>query len=625
MREMAIVLKRSALVRLFNMFLLVACGALSFMMVACSGDETDDVDKSYVEGVVVTSNKAEVCNGSDQMLTVTFETDNGYTLDTDNVAMVNFFDGGSSTKAGKQQARIQLRKNDTGAERVAVIYITVTGHNRTQLMTITQKAGASDEVVIWVDERLQQEYYWLDEYNQKHSDFDFTLTYDKFLSQTLLSLTTNTMDGGVDARGNRYLYSYVELVSGSNGASSSRASTVSGYGLMLASNVWTLDESGRLGFAVEHVYPGSSAEKANIRRGDIIAQIQHNDITSSNLNQYWYALQYGELGAAITVKKLDGSTMEEATMDLSLTSYAENPVAYKGVLELPEAVADSGKKIGYLSYLSFDADFDKELIDALQSLKDEGITDLILDLRSNGGGSVNSSILLASSILGSGYEGSLYATLKRHPSNKYGNTDCKLVSKNGTTPLPSLDMPALWVIASSGTASASEMVIVGLEGLDVPVTVVGAKTEGKNCGMDVMDKTIGSGTYTFAPITFLNLNAKGFNDYADGIEPDIDIRSYQNKSSDETIQYFARTYPMPMGAWGASSKDLALFETIMNICGKSVLDKKNEGESAAMAGHRLNLAESPTRAGEAIELQHKKRVFGATLRAEERERMASEE
>ena len=203
MREMAIVLKRSALVRLFNMFLLVACGALSFMMVACSGDETDDVDKSYVEGVVVTSNKAEVCNGSDQMLTLTFETDNGYTLDTDNVAMVNFFDGGSSTKAGKQQARIQLRKNDTGAERVAVIYITVTGHNRTQLMTITQKAGASDEVVIWVDERLQQEYYWLDEYNQKHSDFDFTLTYDKFLSQTLLSLTTNGMDGGVDARGNR--------------------------------------------------------------------------------------------------------------------------------------------------------------------------------------------------------------------------------------------------------------------------------------------------------------------------------------------------------------------------------------------------------------------------------------
>ena len=82
---------------------------------------------------------------------------------------------------------------------------------------------------------------------------------------------------------------------------------------------------------------------------------------------------------------------------------------------------------------------------------------------------------------------------------------------------------------------------------------------------------------------------------------------------------------MPMGAWCASRKDLALFETIMNICGKSVLDKKNEGESAAMAGHRLNLAESPTRAGEAIELQHKKRVFGATLRAEERERMASEE
>lgn len=625
MKNIYFTLKSSATSRLVNMLFVAVFALFSAAAVGCSdSNEKEDVDKTYTEGVNVTSNKSELCNSSAQMLTITFETDNGYVLDTDNVSMITFFDGGSNSKGGKHQARIQVRQNDSGGDREATIYITVTGHNRTQLMSITQKAGASDPVVQWVDERLQQEYYWLDEYNEKRNTFDFTLSYDKYLSQTLLSLTTNIDDGGYDSKGNRYVYSYIQKISGGGTSSGTRATSVSGYGLFLASTVWLLEENGsRYGFAVEHVYPGSSAEAAGIRRGDIIGQVKGNDITSSNLNDYWYDLQYGDMGT-ITVQRIDGtnSSVEPSTVSLSVGYYQENPVAYSGLITLPEAVADSGKKIGYLSYLSFDADYDTELIDALRKLGEEGITDLILDLRVNGGGSVNSSILLASSILGSSYEGKIYATLDRHEKNKYDDSVCKLVTHNGTTALPSLNMPALWVIASNGTASASEMVIVGLDGLDVPVTVVGARTEGKNCGMDVIEKTFGSTTYSYAPITFLNLNAKGFNDYGEGIEPDIDINSYMSKSSREEIQYFARTFPMPTGDWGVTKKDLALFETVMQICGKSVLDTE---QSAAMQPGKLEVATSMTRAGEPLKLEHKRRVFGATLTADERERMRADE
>jgi C-terminal processing protease CtpA/Prc len=625
MKNIYFTLKSSATSRLVNMLFVAVFALFSAAAVGCSdSNEKEDVDKTYTEGVNVTSNKSELCNSSAQMLTITFETDNGYVLDTDNVSMITFFDGGSNSKGGKHQARIQVRQNDSGGDREATIYITVTGHNRTQLMSITQKAGASDPVVQWVDERLQQEYYWLDEYNAKHNTFDFTLSADKFLSQSLLSLTTNIDDGGYDSKGNRYVYSYIQKISGGGTSSGTRATSVSGYGLFLASTVWLLEENGsRYGFAVEHVYPGSSAEAAGIRRGDIIGQVKGNDITSSNLNDYWYDLQYGDMGT-ITVQRIDGtnSSVEPSTVSLSVGYYQENPVAYSGLITLPEAVADSGKKIGYLSYLSFDADYDTELIDALRKLGEEGITDLILDLRVNGGGSVNSSILLASSILGSSYEGKIYATLDRHEKNKYDDSVCKLVTHNGTTALPSLNMPALWVIASNGTASASEMVIVGLDGLDVPVTVVGARTEGKNCGMDVIEKTFGSTTYSYAPITFLNLNAKGFNDYGEGIEPDIDINSYMSKSSREEIQYFARTFPMPTGDWGVTKKDLALFETVMQICGKSVLDTE---QSAAMQPGKLEVATSMTRAGEPLKLEHKRRVFGATLTADERERMRADE
>lgn len=625
MKNIYFTLKSSATSRLVNMLFVAVFALFSAAAVGCSdSNEKEDVDKTYTEGVNVTSNKSELCNSSAQMLTITFETDNGYVLDTDNVSMITFFDGGSNSKGGKHQARIQVRQNDSGGDREATIYITVTGHNRTQLMSITQKAGASDPVVQWVDERLQQEYYWLDEYNAKHNSFDFTLSADRFLSQSLLSLTTNIDDGGYDSKGNRYVYSYIQKISGGGTSSGTRATSVSGYGLFLASTVWLLEENGsRYGFAVEHVYPGSSAEAAGIRRGDIIGQVKGNDITSSNLNDYWYDLQYGDMGT-ITVQRIDGtnSSVEPSTVSLSVGYYQENPVAYSGLITLPEAVADSGKKIGYLSYLSFDADYDTELIDALRKLGEEGITDLILDLRVNGGGSVNSSILLASSILGSSYEGKIYATLDRHEKNKYDDSVCKLVTHNGTTALPSLNMPALWVIASNGTASASEMVIVGLDGLDVPVTVVGARTEGKNCGMDVIEKTFGSTTYSYAPITFLNLNAKGFNDYGEGIEPDIDINSYMSKSSREEIQYFARTFPMPTGDWGVTKKDLALFEAVMQICGKSVLDTE---QSAAMQPGKLEVATSMTRAGEPLKLEHKRRVFGATLTADERERMRADE
>ena len=625
MKNISFTLKSSTAGRLINMLFVAAFALFSAVAVGCSdSSEKDDVDKTYTEGVNVTSNKSELCNSSAQMLTVTFETDNGYVLDTDNVAMVSFFDGGSNTKGGKHQARIQVRQNDSGGDREATIYITVTGHNRTTLMTVQQRAGASDPVVQWIDERLMEEYYWLDEYNEKRNTFDFTLSYDKYLSQTLLSLTTNEMDGGYDSKGNRYIYSYIEKISGGSGSSSgTRATSVSGYGLFLSSYLWALDDTRtRYGFAVEHVYPGSSAESAGIRRGDIIGQVKGNDITASNVNDYWYNLQYGDMGN-ITVQRIDGSDSSKATtVNLAVGSYKENPVAYSGVLTLPESVADSDKKIGYLSYLSFDADFDTELIDALRTLGNEGITDLILDLRLNGGGSVNSSILLASSILGTSYNGQIYATLKRHANSKYGDSVCKIVTHSGTTALPSLNMPALWIIATGNTASASEMVIAGLRGLDVPVTVVGARTEGKNCGMDVIDKTFGSATYSYAPITFLNLNAKGFNDYGDGFEADIDIASYASKSSREEIQYFAQAFPLPTGNWGVTGKDLALFETVMQICGTSVLASET---AAAMKPGKLELASSKTRAGGPIKLEHQRKVFGATLKADERERMRAEE
>lgn len=289
------------------------------------------------------------------------------------------------------------------------------------------------------------------------------------------------------------------------------------------------------------------------------------DITQSNMNDLWMNLNYGGY-SQVKLRKINwwaGSSDEEnATVDVDLTAggYFASPVAYHGVLEMPEAIADKPNKIGYLSYMSFDSAYDDSLAAAMADLKAAGVTDLILDLRSNGGGSVNSSIKLASMILDASYAGKTYAKLKRNPLNTYGDDECLL-----TEQATNLGIKHLYIIATGSTASASEMVIAGLRGLDVPVTVVGSRTEGKNCGMDVMTATIDRYDYEFAPITFLNFNAKDFNDYADGFEADVDVVEYFADDANQSHVNNSKMFPMPLAPWGKATYDIALYEAMMRI------------------------------------------------------------
>ena len=136
----------------------------------------------------------------------------------------------------------------------------------------------------------------------------------------------------------------------------------------------------------------------------------------------------------------------------------------------------------------------------------------------------------------------------------------------------------LYIIATDNTASASEMVISGLRGLDVPVTIIGTRTEGKNCGMDVMVRTIDRYEYEFAPITFLNYNAKDFNDYADGFEADVDMTTYFADDADKNHVQNATMFPMPLAPWGMATYDLALHEAMTRVTGGTL---KTETADAA--------------------------------------------
>lgn len=558
-----------------------AATMLSFLG-SCKENKKTDEDKRFVEGVIIPADNTAECSMSEANITVTFQTKDGYTLEVSDPEMLAIHaDDVTGAAAGNHSARVTVAANNTSEERQSDIFITVKGYNRTVLYSIKQSGGAEDPVVTWVDKRLTNEYYWLDEYKEKRPTFDFSLTYDRFLSSSLLSLTTNEMDGGRNSDGTRYIYSYIVRTGPAGSSSGTRAAAqTTGLGLYLTNTVWQLGPQ-LYGFAVEHVYPGSPADKAGIERGDIIAQVNSMDITQSNMNDLWMNLNYGGY-SQVKLRKINwwaGSSDEEnATVDVDLTAggYFASPVAYHGVLEMPEAIADKPNKIGYLSYMSFDAAYDDSLAAAMADLKAAGVTDLILDLRSNGGGSVNSSIKLASMILDASYAGKTYAKLKRNPLNPYGDDECLL-----TEQATNLGIKHLYIIATGSTASASEMVIAGLRGLDVPVTVIGSRTEGKNCGMDVMTATIDRYDYEFAPITFLNFNAKDFNDYADGFEADVDVVEYFADDANQSHVNNSKMFPMPLAPWGMATYDIALYEAMMRITGGTLKTETAEPTAPA--------------------------------------------
>lgn len=207
---------------------------------------------------------------------------------------------------------------------------------------------------------------------------------------------------------------------------------------------------------------------------------------------------------------------------------------YRDVLEYGE------HKIGYLVYASFDAAFDGELLDALQAFKDAGINDLILDLRLNGGGYVMSSRMLASCIAGARCEGQVFQyyryndTRMASPEMMAAETGQAYDESKGRFYEEfiygdyrgadlrgyALNLPRLYVIVSSGTASASEAVVNGLRGIGLEVVLVGQKTNGKNVGMEGVYLEDGAYEYLFMPVSFQGYNARLETVDPNGLAPD---------------------------------------------------------------------------------------------------------
>ena len=270
------------------------------------------------------------------------------------------------------------------------------------------------------------------------------------------------------------------------------------------------------------VAPDSPAALAGVKRGDSIFSIDGVDfLTSSNttaLNAGLFPPTVGE-SHTFVLTPADGGAQKSVV--LASAAVAIRPVPVSGIINTATG------KVGYIAFTTFNTfTAEKAIADAFAGLaRSGGITDLVLDLRYNGGGYLFIAAETAYMIAGNARTaGKNFEVTKSNDKKPFGPDDAEAFYNVGSgytggvapgQPLPSLNLRRVFVLTSAASCSASESLINGLRGIDVEVILIGGQTCGKPYGFFA---TGNCGTTSFS-IQFTGVNDKGAGDFIDGFAP----------------------------------------------------------------------------------------------------------
>lgn len=316
---------------------------------------------------------------------------------------------------------------------------------------------------------------------------------------------------------NGHYYSYIE---DNNAVVTKSIDSNSSYGFEFAIYPNDVNEMAR----VLYVLPNSPASIAGIKRGDWITKINDAPIIQDNEK---LLLNGGSVKlSTATVKVVDNKNIITPGSDITIgaaQAVNDKPILAKNVL-----TSKAGTKVGYLIYNHFsmgindaigDFSYETELRKTFAEFKQANVTDFVLDLRYNHGGLVSNSQLLATMLAPQGALSKIFCTIKYNSSATKPKEDCLFdnsLIKEGAN----LNLSKLYVLVSSQTASASELIINGLTPF-IPVVIIGTKTEGKN----LASLTIESSKYRLVlhPIVGQLYNSKNESNYSAGFTPDITL------------------------------------------------------------------------------------------------------
>lgn len=317
---------------------------------------------------------------------------------------------------------------------------------------------------------------------------------------------------------------YVELENSLSGISKNNGME---FGLVLYP-----DGSNNVFGYIRYVLPNTDAADEGLQRGMIFNTVNGTQITAFDdgngnliIDNSIFSLDTYTIGLAT----YDGTNVTPTGQSVELTKveYTENPIFVNRVIER------SGIKIGYLMYNAFTSEFNTELNQVFGNFVAEGVTELVLDLRYNSGGSVLSSTYLASMITGQ-FTGQTYYTEQWNTERQeeYAEDGVFVDQISGGGSINSLNLNKVYILTTSRTASASELVINGLNPY-INVVQIGDNTTGKYQASFLLydapapnfsrAQVNPNHTYALLPLVFQTANANGFTDFENGLVPDISL------------------------------------------------------------------------------------------------------
>lgn len=272
---------------------------------------------------------------------------------------------------------------------------------------------------------------------------------------------------------------------------------------------------------VRFVYPDTPASEAGIKRGDIFVKIDGNDITEDNYMDLYYS---SHLSITFGEYKSDGIHVGRS---LSLTARKQtlNPVVSWNIFK------NGAHTAGYLCFTDFTTVAVEEFQSVFAAFKAAGVQDVILDLRYNPGGLLTTASALIGSLCPATCLDGNTLLISKIWNNFYmdywtnnNRTDQLYTYFPTAEEIPyNLDLSRLYVITGDWTASASELLICGLDPY-MDLTTIGSVTRGKyTAAAYFIPEEEEISNWGACSIIYKYANKLGVTGFKDGFIPDYEV------------------------------------------------------------------------------------------------------
>lgn len=279
---------------------------------------------------------------------------------------------------------------------------------------------------------------------------------------------------------------------------------------------------------ITFVLPRSPASSLGLQRGHCFLKVNGQTITAQNIEAVTRMIEAEATTVQLTLATLVDNTWQAAnTVTASIAAVSEDPVYYT------RTFTAAGKVTGYLFYNYFYEQFDSRMLGAFSKFRNAGISELILDLRYNMGGSVASSAKMAALIavnlkatdIFAIYEGNSYMGRRGRTLQEVLNTSGAGAGKNyPDLQAAGVQLTRVFILTTKATASAAELIVNNLKPY-VQVIQIGESTTGKDeASFEIIDRRSPRQVFwEIHPIVYKLFNKNNQGKYNLGLKPTHEV------------------------------------------------------------------------------------------------------